>query len=101
MQQAIDGLISTPSYMFLLGDFERVFAVILHISFSVLVWIAVVKGKKSCLWMALVFHFVVDAVTVIVSGNGVPAWALEIIVFVMAVIIAVWANKQWKKNLEE
>ena len=101
MQQAIDGLISTPAYMFLLGDFERVFAVILHISFSVLVWIAVVKGKKSCLWMAFVFHFVVDAVTVIVSGNGVPAWALEIIVFVMAVLTAVFANKMWKKNLKE
>ena len=98
VQVVIDSLIKTKSYIFLLGDFERISAVILHISLSVLVWIAVVKGKYILYPLAIFIHFFVNAVTVIINGYNVSVIVLEGIVFVLSVLAAVIAYKFWKLN---
>lgn len=96
VDSAIDALINTKPYMFLVGDFERISAVILHISLSVLVWTAVVNCRKLYFPLAIFIHFLVDAVTVIINGYGVSAFVLEGTVFVMSVLSAVLAWKVWK-----
>ena len=73
----------------LLGLWERISALILHFSLSVLVWAAVRKGGKW-LWLfpaAILLHAGVDAQAVILSKSAsMPA--LEAIIFAESVAIA-------------
>jgi len=72
----------------LLGLWERISALILQISLSLLVWTAVCRGGKW-LWLiaaAFVLHFLVDAVTVILA-KSVSNWAVEVIIFAMALAV--------------
>jgi uncharacterized membrane protein YhfC len=73
----------------LLGLWERISALILHFSLSVLVWAAVRKGGKW-LWLfpaAILLHAGVDAQAVILSKSAsMPA--LEAIIFAESIAIA-------------
>lgn len=73
----------------LLGLWERISALILHLSLSVLVWAAVRKGGKW-LWLfpaAILLHAGVDAQAVLLSKSAsMPA--LEAIVFAESIAIA-------------
>ena len=73
----------------LLGLWERISALILHLSLSVLVWAAVRKGGKW-LWLfpaAILLHAGVDAQAVLLSKSAsMPA--LEAIIFAESVAIA-------------
>ena len=72
----------------LLGLWERCSALILQLGLSVVVWTAVRRGGKW-LWLfpaAFFLHFLVDAVTVILSKT-VSMVAVEAIVFAMAVAV--------------
>ena len=73
----------------LLGLWERISALILHLSLSVIVWAAVRKGGKW-LWLfpaAILLHAGVDAQAVILSKSAsMPA--LEAIVFAESIAIA-------------
>ena len=97
VEQVIQALSTTPSYLFLLGAVERIFAIVLHLAFSVLVWFAVKYGKRFLYPLAIALHFAVDALTVIVSGLGAPVVLLEALVGVMAFITAGIAWKVWKE----
>ena len=93
VQEAMDTLSTTPSWLFLLGAAERIAAVAMHLSFSVLVWFAV-KKKKRLLLLA-------DAVTVLASGSGVPTLAIEGILTVIAAVMVAIAYRVWKAEHEE
>lgn len=98
VEQSIRALIATPSYQFLLGSLERVFAVILQISFSVLVWFAAKKLSRILLYpAAILLHFVVDASTAVLARLGAPIAVIYTVLAVMTVIIAVFAKKVWNK----
>ena len=89
-------LTETPANQFYLAGVERVFAIALQISFSVLVWFAAKYPEAKKLYLlALLLHFGVDAVTVILSGNGVSPYLLEVIVGAMAVGAVVLAKRIW------
>ncbi len=94
-----EALISTPSYVFLLGSVERIFAVILQISLSVLVWFAAKNAKKLYYFpLAILLHFLVDGVTVILADRGVNTIVLEVVIGLMAAGTALLAWKIWKQN---
>lgn len=95
-EQVTDSLINTKPYEFLLGDFERISAVILHIALSLLVWCAVVYGKKVLFPAAIFLHLFVDAATVIINGYGVNTFVLEAMIFVMSVAALGFALRLWK-----
>lgn len=98
MNAAVAALTQTPSYMFLIGILERVFAVVIQISLSVLVWFAVKNKNRRYLFSAAVaVHFAVDALTVLLSGR-MPALALEAVVGLLAVAAALFARKIWKEE---
>lgn len=48
-------LIDTPSWYFLVGAVERIAAVIIHVSLSVLVWFAAKNGKRFWLFPLAIF----------------------------------------------
>ena len=72
----------------LLGLWERISALMLHLGLSVFVWTAVRKGGKW-LWLfpaAILLHALVDGCAVVLS-KSVSASAVEIIIFSMAIAI--------------
>lgn len=94
-------LVGSAPVVFILGAVERVFAIIIHLSLSVLVWFAVkTPGKKWLFPAAIGLHAAVDGVTVVASdvlGSSVGAMiGLEAIVGVMAVCVALIARRVWR-----
>lgn len=72
----------------LLGLWERISALMLHLGLSVFVWTAVRKGGKW-LWLflaAILLHALVDACAVVLS-KSVSASVVEIIIFSMAIAV--------------
>ena len=97
VEASIQALITTPSYQFLLGGVERIFAVILQLFLSVLVWFAVKKKGKGYLYpLAILIHFLVDALTVVLSGLGVNMIKIEIVIGILSVLTAFFAKKVWR-----
>ena len=100
----IQTMITTPSWNFLLGGVERIFAVILQIALSVIVWAAVKQAGKGFLYPAAIgIHFLVDALPVLLSQYGVPVLVVEAVVGLMAAGAAVFARFVWQglKNQPE
>jgi uncharacterized membrane protein YhfC len=87
-RQQVDAYWSAPWYMALMGFVERVFAICLHVSLSVMVLYAIVYHKPIWFWLALSWHAFVDAVAVYV-GQEVGILAVEGIVAIFA-ILSVW-----------
>ena len=96
---AAQQLASTPFWMMLVGAIERISAVAIHVSLSVLVWFAAKNSKKFWLFpLAILLHLVVDAVAVILSRLGVNVWIIEGAVYVIAAGLVFLAIAVWKKN---
>ncbi|MDD4312527.1 MAG: YhfC family glutamic-type intramembrane protease [Eubacteriales bacterium] len=90
---------AAPSALFLAGGVERMLAVTIHVSLSVLVWFAAKDGKKFWLYpLAILLHLVVDAVAVILKGVGMGNWLIEGAVFVITLGLVFIAIAVWKKN---
>lgn len=92
-------LSTTPSPTFLLSIAERIAAMGLHISLSVLVWFAAKKGGKCFFFypLALLLHAFINAVAVIMSGYVSNYWIIEAAVYVLSACYIVTAVAVWKK----
>lgn len=102
IEQTAQTLIATPGYQFLLGGFERISAMILQVALSVFVWFAAKKKDKRALFpLALGIHFLVDFLTVILSGAGISMLLLEAIIAAMAVLAGLLAYRVFKSNTTE
>ena len=103
LQAQLDQITSTPATSYLLGMWERISALILQISMSVLVWTAVRKGG-GWMWLlpaAILIHAFVDGLLVFLL-KSVSMFCLETICFVEALIVACFAlfiaKKAWKNE---
>lgn len=85
VQEQITATFSAPWYLILLGALERLFAIILHLSFSLMVMQVFVRGQKWWLWVAVLWHGVVDA-TAVYAISTWGAYVTEAIVGGMALI---------------
>ena len=84
---------------FLASIVERIGAIALHISFSVLVWFAAKNGKRFWLFpLAILLHTLVDAVAVIMSRFVTNIWLIEGAVYVLAILFALLAAVIYKRN---
>lgn len=93
-------LAQTPPPQLLMSIVERIPAVALHISLSVLVWFAV--NDKDRFWLyplAILLHAVVDAVVVIMARNGLNVWIIEGALYVMTACCIIIARIEWNKSL--
>ena len=89
IQATISQLTDSGVGDWLMGLWERISALILHLSLSILVWAAVRKGGKW-LWLfpaAILLHALVDGLAVILSKSATML-ATEAIIFAMAIAIA-------------
>jgi len=98
LQNAFNTLISTSPWLFLASPIERLAAVTAQIALSVIVWFAATrKGKMHLYVLAVFLHFLLDASAVILSGLGVPLLCVEIVIWILAFIIAFIARLVWRK----
>lgn len=86
--------------IFLLAIVERVAAVALHISLSVIVWFAAKKGGVNLMLLplAVLLHAFVNAAAVIMSKHTEHTWLVLAAVYVMSGCCAVIAYRIWKDN---
>lgn len=98
--EQLSALGATPAYQFLLGGAERVLAFVLQLCLSYIVYRAV-KNKKPVFYLLAVFiHFAVDAGLVIIMKK-LPVYAVEIILAVMVITIAIITFNKYKAEKEE
>lgn len=101
-QAALDNLVNTSPFLFLAGPVERLAAVAAQIALSVLVWFAAThNGQMKWYFIAILLHFLLDAIAVIFGNIGVPIALIEAAIYIMALCIAFLAWKVWKKNVLE
>ena len=98
LTDAFDLLITTPSYHFILGACERVFAVIIHLSMSVLVWIAVKYRRTLFYLIAILLHAVVDCATVIVQDIAGSVLITEAVILILSLVLAWISAAVFRKN---
>lgn len=92
-------LISSPSWIFLVGIVERAFAIVIQISLSVIVWFAAKNLKK--LWLlplAIILHTISDMIPTYMSSKGSHILLTELMVMIIAIITAIIAYGLWKEN---
>ena len=100
--QLISTLTGTAPYMYLTGIVERLFAIAMQISFSVIVWFAAKDNGSFALYpLAILLHAVVDGITVVASKSGINMWAVEAIIGLMAVIVVILAKVVWRKHTSD
>jgi uncharacterized membrane protein YhfC len=56
---------------------ERISALGLHISLSVMVWLAISFRKPIWFWLAVLYHAVIDGLAVLAMSFGVHVWLIE------------------------
>ena len=90
-------LATTQSYQFLLGGVERLLAITLQISFSVLMWFAAKKKDKLYLYpVAVLMHLVVDSVAVLMSQKWVSLLLIEGVLCLLTLVCVWFAKRVWK-----
>ena len=91
LEASLSALSQSQSYVFLLGIAERIAAIVIHMSFSVIVWNGVKYRKPAYVFLAVALHALVDAGTVLLSGSGMHTVLLEAVILLAAAVIALIA----------
>lgn len=99
MTAVINQLCTSSPWMFLLSIVERIFALVIQISLSVLVFYSVKYPEKDrkLLLLAVELHALVDFISVIAS-QMLPAVVTELIIGLMAAFTAWFARRVWDSN---
>lgn len=103
--QQIEELVNSPPWIFLLGAVERVFAIILHLSLSIMVLQIFVRRNIVWLFAAIGWHTLVNSVAVFGALQEWDVLLIEAVVGVAAVIslfiIRAFKPKDESQDLEE
>ena len=102
----LSALTDTGSFLFLVSGIERIFAVVIQISLSLIVWYSVDKKGKWWLFpLAVLLHALIDIPAAMSQTGAISNIALvEGIIFIEAIavaMLAVYICKKLKKNEAE
>ena len=100
MLYQIDLFWATPWYNGLLPGVERIIALSLQIVLSTMVWRAVVDRSFTWFFLALIYHAVVDALAVYLSGIGWSYWAVEGVLAFFLLLNIYILYRFWKEEHE-
>ena len=87
--------------MMAMNVIERLFAMLLHIGLTVVVYYGVVTDKKICLPVAIILHMLMDTFPALYQRSVVPLWTVELWAGVwtgVVVFIAVILYRKMKKS---
>lgn len=95
MEATYQLLLSNPSHMYLITYAERISAIILHISLSVLVFIAAKnRGKRYLFPLAIFFHAFVNFFAGLYQfGVLTNIYILEVLIFLYSIAVAYFAYR--------
>ena len=93
VSQAVKVLTETQPVLFLLAGIERVFAMALHIGFSLLVFYGLSNRKYQFLFYAFLAHFILNFPLTFLSGLSGGAYAAIVYIGVMAALALYWTIK--------
>ncbi len=80
--------------LFLMAGIERVFAMIFHIAVSILLTLFIIRGKTLFGYLLATFlHFLTDFLTGIMQINSVSVFAVESMIFIIALISLIFIVK--------
>ncbi len=79
---------------------ERMFALLLHVGLTVIVYYGVINAKKVCLPTAILLHMVTDTFPALYQRGLTPLWAVEVWVAVWTVLVVIVAVKLYGKMKE-
>lgn len=98
IQGILTALGTSNPLLFLTGILERLSAVTIHISASVIVWFAAKDKKYLYLYpLAIVIHAAIDAFVAAVSLLNANVFVIYAVLWVCAVIFALAVYSFWKK----
>jgi uncharacterized membrane protein YhfC len=86
-------LIDIPYYLFLVAGLERAFAIVVHIVLSLVVLLAVTKGKTIYLLFAILLHTAVNLPAVMIPGLGYNILYAELYLLILAVIGCIFIKR--------
>jgi uncharacterized membrane protein YhfC len=90
IQQQVTTFWATPGYMPFVALLERITAITLHVSLSVMVMYSVVKKESKWFWIALLYHALIDAIAVYLSPTAQNSlWGIAGLEFTIAVLCAI------------
>jgi len=87
-----------PSWQFYMAGVERLAALVLQMSLSVLGYKAVSAKSRTYWFIAFGIHFAVDFLTVVITGLGAPVWIVEAVLLVAVAFVAYYAYQLCKKE---
>ena len=93
----LQGILSTPWYLPLVGAYERIMAMTIQISLSIMVLEAIRQKKIQYLLLAIITHTAVNYLSV--SAVGYSILYAEMVVTGFAIGLAQWANSKVRDNL--
>ena len=83
--------------MMAMNVIERLFALLLHIGLTVIVYYGVVNARKACLPMAILLHMLMDTFPALYQRGLVQLWAVEVWAAVWTAIVVFIAVKLYGK----
>jgi uncharacterized membrane protein YhfC len=89
-------LIDMPAYMFLVAGLERVFAIVVHIALSLVVLLAVTRGKVIYLLYAILLHTAVNLPAILIPGLDYNILYAELYLLILAVIGYIFIKRSRK-----
>jgi len=87
--------------MMALNVIERLFAMLLHISLTVIVFYGVISGEKRYLPLAIVLHMLMDTFAALYQRGVVPLWSVEVWAAFWTVVSAFIAVRLYRKMAEK
>ena len=99
IEATLDALKNTAPGMYFVSLLERIMAVPLQLALSVLVWFAAKKkGKRYLYPLAILLHFLVDAIVVVVQHYCPSIWVVYAVLLAAEIPIVLLAWCVWKRN---
>ena len=86
--------------MMAMNVIERLFAMVLHISLTVIVFYGVVNARKGCLPLAILLHMLMDTFAALYQRGAVLLWISEVWAAFWAVVSAFIAVRLYRKMAE-
>lgn len=83
-----------------MSGLERLSAMMIHVTFSVLIYKAVYHAKRWNVIIAITAHTLVNFISVFLVMNGVNLWIVEGILIVMAIIGLAIVHLNWRMENE-
>ena len=86
--------------MMAMNVMERLFAMLLHIGLTVIVFYGVRNEKKSCLPLAILLHMLMDTFPALYQRGAVPLWTVEIWAALWTAVVGLIAVRFYR-SMEE